>query len=176
MVRIHEHRHQLERHCRWTRLNQLLGNPRCSYEGLVSKGSSVLPYVDLDSWGEIPSKHEILHVQQPNVIISIFYVTLDLPDHVLWWKLTEFWVDYLFHWNVLLTVCLPLDAIFHVDRKTQMSQGNNFVIKKEMAKHLPCAVDGCHVEGMMRFWKHFILRHLLNGIWKCIDAFLQFLV
>lgn len=124
-------RHQLERQCRWTRLNQLLGNPRCSYEGLVSKGSSVLPYVDLDSWGEIPSKHEILHVQQPNVIISIFYVPLDLPDRVLWWKLTEFWIDSLFHWNVL-TVCLPLDAIFHVDRKTQMSQGNNFVIKKEI--------------------------------------------
>lgn len=33
---------------------------------------------------------------------------------------------------MLLTVCLPLDAIFHVDRKTQMSQGNNFVIKKEI--------------------------------------------
>jgi len=34
---------------------------------------------------------------------------------------------------------------------TKLHLINAFVIKKEMAKHLPCAVDGCHVEGMMRF-------------------------
>lgn len=60
-----------------------LASGRYSYEGLVNKGSSVLPSGDLDSWGEIPSKHEILHVQQLSVIISIFYVPLDIPDCVL---------------------------------------------------------------------------------------------
>lgn len=43
----------------------------------------MLPSGDLDSWGEIPSKCEILHVQQLSMIISIFYMPLDIPDCVL---------------------------------------------------------------------------------------------
>lgn len=66
---------------------------RCSYHVLT-----------LSLGGEIPSKHEILHVQQLHVIISIFYVPLCLPDSILWWKWTGFGIDYFSHWSVLLTL------------------------------------------------------------------------
>ena len=74
MVYIHEHRNQQERQAWASALTQLLSTWRLNYKGLPSKGSPILLFVSLGSLNEIPSKHEILHVQQLNGIASVVYI------------------------------------------------------------------------------------------------------
>ena len=74
MMYIHEHRNQLERQAWASALTQLLSTWGLNYKGLPSKGSPILMFASLGSLNEIPSKHEILHVQQLNGIESVVYI------------------------------------------------------------------------------------------------------
>lgn len=105
---------------------------RYSYEVLLSKGIIILPYIDLDS-GEILFKREFLHILQLNVIIIVFYTSLwHLSDYSCWWKLASFWLFYCLNWSVLLIVCLSLNAVFDIDRKTQIWVSGKQVCGKEI--------------------------------------------
>lgn len=109
---------------------------RCSCEGLSSKGSSRLLCFDPGSLDEM------FHVQQLNEIISILYIYLYDIFHMVSFDRNRYSFEQviLFRWDVLLTVFSPSDVVFHIDSKTQMFQGNNFVIKKSLcvSLHLNC--------------------------------------